>query len=173
MNLVAYQSKTDKMVCLLSTMHRGAETQVDGKKKPDSVLYYNANKCRVDMLDSMCRQLSTKAPTRHWTMATFCNLLDMAIVNAWIIYQQKLSTKITRRQFMLTLSQQLTEEAVSCCNSAKPDVLVPEPAAPLPNHVTCQVKTRCNRNRMVLTCTKCKLPVCRQCMATICSKFAT
>ena len=60
-NLVKYQAKPTKTVVMLSTPHKGAVCQSDGKKKTESVLYYNKNKCGVDMLDSMCKQLSTKA----------------------------------------------------------------------------------------------------------------
>jgi hypothetical protein len=71
LNLARYQAKKGKMVHLLSTMHRGATKQRDGKRKPDSILFYNSNKCGVDMLDSMCRQLSTKAGCRRWPLAVF------------------------------------------------------------------------------------------------------
>jgi len=55
LNLVKYQVKPTKTVVLLSTLHKGAACQTEGKKKPESILYYNENKCGVDMLDSMCR----------------------------------------------------------------------------------------------------------------------
>ena len=70
--MVRYQAKANKTVVVMSTLHRGSVCQIDGKKKPESVLYYNANKCGVDMLDSMCRQMSTKAGYRRWTLAVFC-----------------------------------------------------------------------------------------------------
>jgi len=59
--LVKYQAKPSKTVVVLSTQHAGVVCQSDRKKKPESVLYYNTNKCGVDMLDAMCRLMSTKA----------------------------------------------------------------------------------------------------------------
>jgi len=63
--LAKYQAKPSKTVVVLSTQHAGAVCQSDGKKKPESVLYYNTNKCGVDMLDAMCRLMSTKAACRR------------------------------------------------------------------------------------------------------------
>jgi len=84
LNLVKYQAKPKKTVVMMSTLHRGAECQTDGKKKPESVLFYNENKCGVDVLDAMCKLMSTKASCRRWPLAVFFNVLDMAAVNSWI-----------------------------------------------------------------------------------------
>jgi len=65
LNLVKYQAKPTKTVVVLSTLHKvfASAYETEGKK-PEPVLYYNENKCGVDMLDSMCRQMSTKAGCR-------------------------------------------------------------------------------------------------------------
>ena len=107
MNLATYQAKKNKTVHVLSTMHKGAFCQESGKKKPESVLYYNQNKCGVDVLDSMCRQLSTKAGSRRWTLAGFYNILDLAGINTWVIFQKATGSAMSRRQFLLLLSQEL------------------------------------------------------------------
>jgi len=78
LNRVKYQAKPTKTVVVLSTLHKGAACQTDGKRKPEAVLYYNENKCGVDMLDSMCRQTTTKAGRRRWPLAVFWNILDIA-----------------------------------------------------------------------------------------------
>jgi len=59
---------------MLSTLHRGAAREGDKKKKPETVLYYNRNKCGDDVLDNMCREMSTKAAGEdgHWlSFSTF------------------------------------------------------------------------------------------------------
>jgi len=73
LNLVKYQPKPTKTVLVLSTLHKGAACQTEGKKKTESVLCYNENKCGVDMLDSMCRRMSVD---EGWlpAMATCCLL---------------------------------------------------------------------------------------------------
>jgi len=58
---VKYQAKLCKTVVVLTTRHKGGMCQTDGKKKPESGLYYNKNKCGLDMLDAICRQTSTNA----------------------------------------------------------------------------------------------------------------
>jgi len=69
---------------MLSTLHRGAAREGDKKKKPETVLYYNRNKCGVDVLDNMRREMSTKkkAAWIRWLLAVFFNILDLAGVNA-------------------------------------------------------------------------------------------
>ena len=57
-HLTRYQAKANKTVHILSTQHHGTTVQPGGKKKPETVLFYNDNKYGVDMLDFMCRQMS-------------------------------------------------------------------------------------------------------------------
>lgn len=167
-NMVRYQAKANKTVVVMSTLHRGSVCQIDGKKKPESVLYYNANKCGVDMLDSMCRQMSTKAGCRRWTLAVFCNILDLAGVNAWIIFKKVTGSNIQRRPFLHKLAEQLLADAIAARSNDEPPVDV----APgkLGKRVNCQVKAKCKRNRTATVCVTCRLPVCGSCMANICTK---
>jgi len=160
-----------KTVVVLSTLHKGAACQTDGKKKPEAVLYYNENKCGVDMLDSMCRQMSTKAGCRRWPLAVFWNILDIAGINAWILFRKTTNSQTSRRQFLRQLSAELTETSTSSGN-------VPAPASTsssstttlLGKRVNCQVKAVCKRNRTTTLCDSCKRPVCGQCMVNICKQ---
>ena len=88
-------------VQMLSTQHKGNRTQPDGKHKPETIIYYNNNKLSVDILDSMCRLMSTKAGCRRWPLAVFYNILDMAGVNAWILYTKSTNRHIARRNFLI------------------------------------------------------------------------
>ena len=139
--MVRCQAKANKTVVVMSTLHRGSVCQIDGKKKPESVLYYNANKCGVDMLDSMCRHMSTKAGCRRWTLAVFCNILDLAGVNAWIILKKVTGSNIQRRTFLQKLAEQLLADAIAARSNDKPPVDV----APgkFGKRVNCQVKAKC------------------------------
>jgi len=112
LNLVKYQAKTSKTVALLSTLHKGASCETTGKKKPEAILYYNANKCGVDMLDSMCRKLTTKASCRRWPLAVFFNVLDIAGINAWIIYKKRTGSTMSRRRFLHKLAEELIGNSV-------------------------------------------------------------
>ena len=106
-NLVRYQTKRTKCVLLLSTMHRGCSVVSSKKNKPSSIEFYNANKCGVDLLDSMARMYSTKSAMRRWPMAVWCNILDLSGVNAWILYKKETGNMISRWDFMHTLAMDL------------------------------------------------------------------
>lgn len=171
LNLVKYQAKQLKTVALLSTLHKGAACQTDGKKKPESVLYYNENKCGVDMLDSMCRQMSTKAGCRRWPLAVFFNLLDIAGINAWIIFAKTTGSHMSRRQFLRQLSVELTEGTTSSRHRPTAASVSPSSTAgQLGTRVNCQVRAACKRNRTTVMCDVCKRPVCGKCMAAICKQ---
>ncbi|XP_065658096.1 uncharacterized protein LOC136082609 [Hydra vulgaris] len=157
LNLIVYQAKKKKTVILLSTLHRGAIKQSDGKKKPEGILYYNANKCGVDMLDSMCRQMSTKSGCRRWPLAVFFNILDLTGVNAWIIFKKVTQQKISRRKFLYTLSEQLREASIthrkSLVAANSNTTTATNSSTQLSTRLRCQIKTNCKRN---LTSTVCE-----------------
>lgn len=117
MTFAKYQAKPSKTVVVLSTQHAGAVCQSNGKEKPESVLYYNTNKCGVDMLDAMCRLMSTKAACRRWPLAVFFNILDVAGINAWIIYCKVTGSIMWRQDFLHQLSGELVRAATA--NSKK------------------------------------------------------
>jgi hypothetical protein len=167
LHLTMYEAKKSKMVVILSTLHRGASRQSSTtKQKPDSVLYYNTNKCGVDLLDSMCRAMTTKAGCRRWPLAVFYNILDLAAVNAWIIYRKATGKQMSRREYLLALSQELTKiNTPNQDENAPPDG---DGSCKLPTRVTCQIKYGCNRNRTTTSCSKCKRPVCGQCLSNVC-----
>jgi len=116
--LAKYQAKPPKTVVVLSTQHAGAVCQSNGKKKPESVLYYNTNKCGVDMLDAMCRLMSMKAACRRWPLAVFFNILDVAGINAWIIYRKVTGLIMWRRDFLHQMSGELVCAATANSNKA-------------------------------------------------------
>lgn len=168
-NLVSYQAKKLKTVHVISTLHRGISCSQDEKKKPDAIQFYNRNKCGVDLLDSMCKAMTTKIGTRRWPFAVFCNLLDMAAINAWIVFKQKTSINITRRKFLFQLAAQLTEEnAVSRSSSFQPSA-----SLVLDKRTTCRVRLNCERNRTLLSCSECKMPMCGQCQIKVCMKCSS
>ena len=69
-HLTRCQAKA-KVVHTLSTQHTETQCQVDWKRKPHTILYYNENKFDLDMLDSMCRAMSTKSSCRRWPLTVF------------------------------------------------------------------------------------------------------
>jgi len=47
----------------MSSMDKGSAIDENNKRKPESILLYNHNKVRVDMIDSMARQMTCKSGT--------------------------------------------------------------------------------------------------------------
>ena len=85
--LTVYQGKVNKNVLLLSTLHSTIDTGTNRKKVPETVQFYNKTKCGVDILDQMARRYSTRAAARRWPVHVFYNILDLAVINAWVIYR--------------------------------------------------------------------------------------
>ncbi|KAK7881874.1 hypothetical protein WMY93_030283 [Mugilogobius chulae] len=164
--LTIYQGKAKTNVSILSTVHSSAGTLSGPKAKPEPVVYYNRTKVGVDVLDQMLRMYSVKAATRRWPVAVFCNILDMAAVNAWILYKKCMGSKISRRDFIFELANALRANHMSA--KERPAVPVPvsvafEQGADLERRRQCQVRKNCSKNRSKDACVRCRKVVCGQC----------
>jgi len=73
------------------------------------VQFYNKTKCGVDILDQMARRYSTRAAARRWPVHVFCNILDLAAINAWVIYRGVTGEKMSRHAFLHQLAEELRE----------------------------------------------------------------
>ena len=56
--------------------------------KPLMILDYNATKAAVDRVDQLCHNYSVQKRKR-WPLAYFYNCLNIAAINALVIYQAK------------------------------------------------------------------------------------
>ena len=115
------------------------------------------------MLDSMCRQISAKSGCRRWPLAVFFNILDLAGVNAWILFKEKTHSRISRRNFLHQLSAELRKDVDDEASPTRPD-----PAVVLESRVTYQIHVNCQNNRTVNLCRQCARPVCGKCQAAMC-----
>ncbi|PSN55839.1 hypothetical protein C0J52_02725 [Blattella germanica] len=77
---------------MLSTQHRDAAVQVDGKKKSDINLYYNATKGGLDSIDQMARVYSVKRGTRRWPLSMFYSLIDIVAINSYALFKLNMPT---------------------------------------------------------------------------------
>ena len=89
MTLVSYIPKKGKVVNILSTMHHDNKIDVatKDKLKPEIITFYNGTKGGVDTNDELCGTYSVCRRTRRWPHVIFQNLLNIAGVNALIIYK--------------------------------------------------------------------------------------
>lgn len=95
--LASYVSKLKppKNVILLSTMHSKFEIpqtfncKPNPKKKPQVIKFYNSTMGAVDTDDQMVRRFSCKRSTVRWTMSWFYSIIDICVLNAFILYSIK------------------------------------------------------------------------------------
>ena len=55
----------------------------------------------------MTRLYSVKSASRRWPMVVFYSLLDIAALNAWIIYKMNMKTSISRKDFICKLAEEM------------------------------------------------------------------
>jgi hypothetical protein len=55
----------------------------------------------------MARHLSVKASSRRWLVHTFYNILDLAAINAFVMYKAVTGEKLSRKVFLQKLSEEL------------------------------------------------------------------
>lgn len=98
--------KKNRAVILLSTMHYTKHCEGEAQK-PEAILFYNANKDGVDCMDRMATQFTCKRPTKRWTFAFFCNMLDVMALAALCICKEvdRLDKFDARRTFLTTLTK--------------------------------------------------------------------
>ncbi|KAJ8878226.1 hypothetical protein PR048_018803 [Dryococelus australis] len=77
---------------------------------------YNDTKYGVDILDQMARKYAVRISTRRWPMHTFQNILDLAAINAWILYKEITSEKISYRCFLQKFVEELAESNIQAIN---------------------------------------------------------
>ena len=58
------------------------------KKKPETIEFCSKTKCGVDVADQMARLYSVKADTHRWPVAVFYKILDLAGINAFVLYKK-------------------------------------------------------------------------------------
>ena len=99
-------------------MHKSPDMDQDTeKKKPEMVVFYNKNKVDVDCFDQMARLYTTRSASRRWPLSIRGKMLDIAAINAWVMYKQATQTKISKRKFLLI--ERLTErKAANNANTA-------------------------------------------------------
>ena len=105
---LSYVPKKTKNVTLITTAHD--EGIVDGgpKAKPEAILFYNEQRCGVDIFNKMLRNLSSQPKCDDWRLAVFTFMLDVAAINAQTILKYRLPEKAKcRRTFLKSLINEL------------------------------------------------------------------
>lgn len=118
LTLVSYVPKKNRAVALLSTQFNNGEIDhADEKKKPEIIKHYNQTKGAVDTGDKMTKEYTCVRATRRWPFRIFMEMVDIAALNAYIIWTKKNPTwrnkdRSRRRVFLRELGLSLVRDNV-------------------------------------------------------------
>ncbi|CAM4349627.1 unnamed protein product [Leuciscus chuanchicus] len=139
--LMAYAAKWKKTVYILSSMHSVIQTENTTKRKPNTITLYNTTKCGVDVMDQMVREYTVRTGTRRWPVAVFYNMIDMAALNAHVLYQACTGRQERRVDFLVELARELANSHMCAKKARKEQLLRTQPSTPSPGkRAMCPVK---------------------------------
>ncbi|XP_035283508.1 piggyBac transposable element-derived protein 4-like [Anguilla anguilla] len=167
--LTVYQCKPRRNVSILSTQHQHVAIATNAKKKPETVTYYNSTKVGVEVLDKMARQYSVKGGTCRWPVAVFYNILELAAINACVLYRSCTKDNIHRRDFILQLAQELVPSSWHQNRHHTWTCPFPFPLSEQRKRMTCVVKAQCKQNKTFTKCLKFQKAVCGKCALMVLS----
>lgn len=182
--------KDNKCVTLISTFvgtqPEGTIARFDRREKvkktvkcPAIIREYNRHMGGVDLLDSLLGRYHISMRTRKWYMRLFYHIIDITVINAWLLHRRMHVNSMKLLEFRLELATTLC--AIGCSSSSKrgrPSSEVQKqyalkkskgPAARIPppdvrrdtvNHFPTWNSTRI----------RCKLPACPKQTYVMCSK---
>ena len=108
--LTVYKSKPNVKVLLPSIKHTSIQVEDNYKRVPETIAFYNKTKFGVDVIDQMAHKYSVKAGSFPWPLQVFFDILDLAAINAWILYKECTRSKISSKEFIFCLAKELTGE---------------------------------------------------------------
>ena len=105
--LVSYYAKKGKPVLLITTAHEQPTVDVHGKKKPEAILFYNEQRCGVDIVNRMLKTTRSQPKTDEYKISIFTFILDISAINAHTIFKYNTKKVIRRREFTRNIINQL------------------------------------------------------------------
>jgi hypothetical protein len=95
MTMVSYVPKKGKVVLLVSTMHNDDKIYETTQelRKPEIITTYNLTKGGVDTVDQLCATYDVSRNSRRWPLTVFCALLNVAGINAQVIFANNIETR--------------------------------------------------------------------------------
>ncbi|XP_043597817.1 piggyBac transposable element-derived protein 4-like [Bombus pyrosoma] len=108
--LAIYKSKPRKKVFIPSSKHKTVKIGKSEKGLPETVEFCNKTKFEVYIADQMAKKYSVKSGSRRWPLQVFFNILDLASIDAWILYKETTGEQISRKEFMFQLADELAAD---------------------------------------------------------------
>ena len=92
-------------------MHHDGEVD-ENSHKPDIILFYNSTKGAVDTVDQLSHSYSAQRRTRRWPLAFFTNIVNLAAINAFILFREQQPQHVSgasykRRIFLQNLGKEM------------------------------------------------------------------
>lgn len=103
-------------VILISSLHHDdkIDASTNEKCKPEIITYYNHTKGGVDLLDKLCATYDVSRNTRRWPMVVYYAMMNIAGVNAQVIYSSNNKQyDLIRRSFLRNLALSLTSDQLT------------------------------------------------------------
>ncbi|XP_046987167.1 piggyBac transposable element-derived protein 2-like [Schistocerca americana] len=136
--------KDNKSVMLLSTLagqqpiHEAGRYDKKTKSRttipcPQIIKLYNKHMGGVDLLDSIMGRHKILVKSRKWYIRLFYHLLDMGVVNSWLLYRRVAETKGIKRT--MKLSEFRMEIAPCLCRSGHTSAKRGRPSNELENQI--------------------------------------
>lgn len=118
LTLLSYVPKKNTTVTLLTNEFHNSDVEEEPKKRPSVILHYIKTKGGVDTGDKMTHKYSCVRVTRRWPFRIFMEMIDLAALNAYIIWIHKYrdwrkNDRSQRQHFIKELAMELVEENVS------------------------------------------------------------
>ncbi|XP_054834881.1 piggyBac transposable element-derived protein 4-like isoform X1 [Eublepharis macularius] len=179
LTLVSYVPKKGKAMIVLSSMHNSAAIS-GSRSKPEVIMYYNKTKGGVDVCGKMVSTFTSKHMVHRWPMVVFSNILDIACLNAYIVWMENnpgwAEKKSQRRLFLIELGLELIKPWIQARNIEHLPLGTRQAATELLG-ITASAKKRgrchlCERKKDCKTqkkCTRCGCFVCVQHAALLCN----
>ena len=157
--LTIYKSKPRKKIFILSLKHKIVKIRKSEKGLPETVEFYNKTKFGVDIADQMAKKYSVKSGSRKWSLQVFFNILDLAGINAWILYREITGEQISRKEFMF----QLADELAADNEKSRVKQRASEVQSTSKNSRKCCQIGYYNNNKTTIICNVCKKYACGKC----------
>ncbi|XP_015179305.1 PREDICTED: uncharacterized protein LOC107067896 [Polistes dominula] len=92
-------------------MLSSVEIEKSDTRIPEIIRFYNSTKFGVDVTDQMAKKYSVKSLYQRWLLQIFFNILDLAEINAWILYKETTSEEVSRQERQL--SKECSSETIT------------------------------------------------------------
>lgn len=190
--LIALKWMDKRPVRILTTVHdssmvpkqrrsRLAPGGIEEVMKPKAIEEYNQHMGGVDKSDQLLSYYGFSHRTVKWWRRAFFHLLDLSVVNAYILYQQcqQGKPKLSHERFRVELAKEMLLKAGSdITGEARRHFVLPPPARLHERHFLEKIPPRCSgspsqpdccvcskkrgRGRKTTTfrCKQCKIPLC-------------